>query len=76
MWKSAWKPWRQTVVDLTPGDEAVLAAWRAWRRHNQGEGPAPTERQRDILADPGFAARVEAAQRRAGWPCRSREIRA
>jgi hypothetical protein len=64
------------VADLTPGDEAVLAAWRAWRRHNQGEGPAPTERQRELLADPGFPRRVEAAQRRAGWTDRSKGMRA
>jgi hypothetical protein len=61
---------------LTPADEAVLAAWRAWRRHNQGEGPAPTEHQHEILADPWFRRRVEVAQRRAGWAGRSKEVRA
>jgi hypothetical protein len=61
---------------LTPGDEAVLAAWRAWRRHNQGEGPPPTKHQRELLADPGFAERLEAAQRRGGWPRHSKAFQA
>jgi hypothetical protein len=58
------------VADLTPGDAAVLDAWRAVRRHRMGEGPAPTARQRELLADPGARLRIEGAQRRGGWIAR------
>ena len=49
-------------------DRAVLDAWRARQRYRLGEGPPPTEAQRQLLERPGLDARmlVDAAHRRAG----------
>jgi hypothetical protein len=51
-------------------DRAILAAWRALRRHRPGEGSAPTRQQLSNLAAYEAPERFRDAWRRSGWPVR------
>ena len=57
-------------MDSSPeaADQAVIEADRALRRWRQGDGPEPTEAQRQLLERPGLdaCALVDAAHRRQG----------